>query len=48
MVEIKTSDLHPGSGTISQLLNKPGVSLSIRNLLELMLLISDNSATTSY
>ncbi|MEO8025673.1 MAG: class A beta-lactamase [Bryobacteraceae bacterium] len=45
MVEIKTSDLHPGSGTISQLLNKPGVSLSIRNLMELMLLISDNSAT---
>ena len=27
------------------MLNKPGVALSIRNLLELMLLISDNSAT---
>ncbi len=45
MIALKESDLHPGSGTLSQLLNKPGVSLSIRNLLELMLLISDNSAT---
>lgn len=45
MVELQPSDLHPGSGTISALFNKPGVSLSVRNLLELMLLISDNSAT---
>jgi len=45
MVELKPSDLHPGSGTLSALFNKPGVSLSVRNLLELMLLISDNSAT---
>jgi beta-lactamase class A len=45
MVEIKQSDLHPGSGTLTELFNKPGVSLSVRNLLELMLLISDNSAT---
>jgi beta-lactamase class A len=37
--------LHPGSGTISNLLDDPGVSLSLRNYLELMLLISDNSAT---
>jgi beta-lactamase class A len=45
MVEIKQSDLHPGSGTLSDLFNKPGVALSVRNLLELMMLISDNSAT---
>ncbi len=45
MVELRPSDLHPGSGTLSQLFNKPGVALSARNLLELMLLISDNSAT---
>ena len=45
MIEIHASDLHPGSGTLSNLFNKPGVALSIRNLMELMLLISDNSAT---
>lgn len=45
MVELTASDLHPGSGTLSELFNKPGVALSVRNLLELMLLISDNSAT---
>lgn len=45
MVELEPEDLHPGSGTISRLLDDPGVSLSVRNLLELMLLISDNSAT---
>jgi beta-lactamase class A len=45
MVEVKTSDLRPGSGTLTPFLNKPGVVLSVRNLLELMLRISDNSAT---
>jgi beta-lactamase class A len=45
MVTLKPSDLHPGSGTLGDLFNKPGVALSLRNLLELMLLISDNSAT---
>ena len=45
MIEIKQSDLHPGSGTLTELFNKPGLALSVRNLLELMLLISDNSAT---
>ncbi len=45
MIEIKPTDLHPGSGTLTDLFNKPGVALSVRNLLELMLLISDNSAT---
>lgn len=45
LIELTESDIHPGSGTISQLLNDPGVALSARNLLELMMLISDNSAT---
>lgn len=45
MIEVQQGDLHPGSGTLSQLLDDPGVILSLRNLLELMLLISDNSAT---
>jgi beta-lactamase class A len=45
MIDIKKSDLHPGSGTLSDLFNKGGLSLSVRNLMELMLLISDNSAT---
>ena len=45
MIELKPSDLHPGGGILTTLLNKPGVSLSVQNLLELMLLISDNSAT---
>ena len=45
MVEVQTYDLHPGSGTLSRLFINPGVILSVRNLLELMMLISDNSAT---
>lgn len=45
MIEVKLSDLHPGSGTLAELFNKPGLALSVRNLMELMLLISDNSAT---
>lgn len=45
MVTLAPSDLHPGSGTLTSLFDDPGVSLSLHNLLELMLLISDNSAT---
>lgn len=50
LIEIKKEDLHPGSGMISERFNwpntnNPGVSLSVRSLIELMLLISDNSAT---
>jgi beta-lactamase class A len=44
MVEIHTSDLHPGSGTLTDLFRAPGTALSVRNLMELMLVISDNSA----
>lgn len=50
LVPISQNDLHPGSGMLSDRFSwpnttNPGVSLSIRSLLELMLLISDNSAT---
>ena len=45
LVPLESRDLHPGSGTLADLFNKPGLALSVRNLLELMLLISDNSAT---
>lgn len=41
MVTVRPSDLHPGSGTLTGLFNDPGVSLSVHNLLELMLLIAD-------
>ena len=45
MVELEPEDLHPGSGTLTRLFDDPGVALSLHNLMELMLLISDNSAT---
>ena len=45
IIQLEPSDLHPGSGTITDLFNQPGLALSVRNLLELMMLISDNSAT---
>ncbi len=45
MIEVRQVDLHPGSGTLSRLFDDPGVILSLRNLTELMLLISDNSPT---
>jgi len=45
LIQLQPNDLHPGSGTLTDLFNKPGLALSVRNLMELMLLISDNSAT---
>ena len=45
MIDLKASDFHPGSGMLTELLSRSGVSLSVRNLLELMLVLSDNSAT---
>lgn len=44
MITLEPKNLHPGSGTLTNLFNQPGVILSVRNLLDLMLLISDNSA----
>jgi len=50
MIAVRQDDFHPGSGTLTPLFNppgvdQPGVALSLRHLLELMLRISDNSAT---
>lgn len=44
MVTLTPADLHPGSGKLTELFFHPGVSLSIENLMELMLVISDNTA----
>ena len=44
MIEVRQSDLSPGSGTIRALLSQPGLILSVQNLLELTLVISDNTA----
>jgi beta-lactamase class A len=44
MVSLATPDLHPGSGRLTELFFHPGVSLSIANLLELAIVISDNTA----
>jgi len=43
-IEIQPGDLHVGSGVMSQLFDPPGVQLSIHNLINLMMRISDNSA----
>lgn len=45
LITLAPGDLHPGSGTLTSLFDHPGVSLPLINLVELMLLISDNSAT---
>src|SRR5215475_7053517 len=42
-VEINPSDVHPG-GTIALLLDGPGLQMSIHNLINLMMRVSDNSA----
>ena len=44
MVTLKPSDLHPGSGRITELLFHPGVALSLENIMELTMVVSDNSA----
>jgi beta-lactamase class A len=44
MISLSPQDLHPGSGKLTDLMFHPGVSLSIENLMELMLVVSDNSA----
>lgn len=43
-VSIQPKDQHLGSGMLSDL-NAPGIKLSMRNLINLMMMISDNSAT---
>jgi len=43
-VSIQRPDQHMGSGMLSDL-DAPGITLSIRNLINMMMIISDNSAT---
>jgi beta-lactamase class A len=43
-IEVRKTDQHFGSGLISSL-TAPGLKLSVRNLIQLMMMISDNSAT---
>jgi beta-lactamase class A len=45
MIDIGQSDLSPGGGIISAHFYQPGVALSVLNLLETMLTISDNTAS---
>ena len=45
MISVEAGDLRLGSGTLSNLFDDPGVKLSVLNLMKLMLIISDNSAT---
>lgn len=45
MYQLKPSEQHIGSGDISVNFDLPGVTLSIRNLANLMMMVSDNSAT---
>src|SRR6185503_11412587 len=42
-VEVSPSDVHPG-GTIALLLDGPGLQMSVHNLINLMMRVSDNSA----
>src|ERR671931_1834590 len=42
-VEVNPLDVHPG-GTIALLLDGPGLQMSIHNLINLMMRVSDNSA----
>ena len=44
MIEIKKSDLHPSSGVIVKYFEDLGIELSLNNLMNLMLIESDNSA----
>lgn len=44
MVTVAPQDLHPGSGKISELMFHPGLAMSVENFMEMMLVISDNTA----
>ncbi len=45
MRELTPADQHVGSGDISVLFDLPGVALSVSNLANMMMMVSDNSAT---
>ena len=44
MVDISATDLHLGSGDLTPLFDPPGIRLSMHNVANLMMMISDNSA----
>lgn len=44
LVDVKPTDQHLGSGDLTPIYDPPGVTLSLRNLANLMMMISDNSA----
>jgi beta-lactamase class A len=44
-IDVTSRDQHLGSGDLTPLYDPPGVTLSLRNLANLMMMISDNSAT---
>jgi beta-lactamase class A len=43
-VDVTVRDLHLGSGDLTPIFDPPGVALSLRNIANLMMMISDNSA----
>lgn len=45
LIEVRSADTSPGSGLIKSLLFHPGLLLSLANLLELTLVMSDNTAS---
>ena len=45
LVEVKPSDIHIGSGAMVALYEPPGVLLDIRNLINMAMRVSDNSAS---
>jgi beta-lactamase class A len=45
MYQLKPNDQHIGSGDISVNFDLPGVTMNLRNLANLMMMVSDNSAT---
>ena len=45
MIDIRLSDITPGSGLMGYFFSRPGLSISVYNLLESMIAISDNSST---
>lgn len=45
LIEVEAGDLRLGSGTLTNLFDDPGFKLTVMNLIKLMLIISDNSAT---
>ncbi len=44
MIDIGVTDLHLGSGDLAPLIDPPGARLSLHNVANLMMMISDNSA----